>query len=128
MLVYARLLLLSRNNFMVEVELKDQQIPVSNFLRDLSGATNSSEVVINWDALGYLAEILPEVIALKGVQQRPDHHLEGDVWTHTLQVLKILNQQQPSASLNLKLAACQTPAHLCAMPFPAWPNTAWPPP
>lgn len=59
-------------------------------------------VIIRWDEDGNLKTILPEVIALKGVAQRPDYHLEGDVWTHTLRVLGHL---PAGASLDLRLAA-----------------------
>src|SRR2546426_668778 len=37
------------------------------------------------DRLGVLAAVLPEVAALKGVEQNPYHHL--DVFTHTLHVV-----------------------------------------
>lgn len=40
--------------------------------------------------LGTLAEILPEVAALRGVLQRPDFHGEGDVLTHTRLALEAL--------------------------------------
>jgi poly(A) polymerase len=33
------------------------------------------------DASGLLREVLPEVAALKGVEQPPEFHPEGDVWT-----------------------------------------------
>jgi poly(A) polymerase len=36
------------------------------------------------DRSGLLAEILPEVKAMQGVEQPPQYHPEGDVWTHTL--------------------------------------------
>ncbi len=49
------------------------------------------------DELGLLGELLPEVAALKGVAQPPEFHPEGDVWTHTLIMLELLNQ--PSATL-----------------------------
>jgi poly(A) polymerase len=39
---------------------------------------------------GLLAHVLPEVAALKGVEQSPDHHPEGDVFTHTLLLLEQL--------------------------------------
>ncbi len=42
------------------------------------------------DETGLLAEILPEVVTLKGVEQSPEHHPEGDVWTHTLLLLENL--------------------------------------
>jgi poly(A) polymerase len=46
-----------------------------------------------------LGDILPEVAAMKGVQQPPEYHPEGDVWTHTLMLLEQL--QQPSVTLAL---------------------------
>jgi poly(A) polymerase len=39
------------------------------------------------DRTGLLQEILPEVAAMKGVEQPPEFHPEGDVWTHTLLML-----------------------------------------
>jgi poly(A) polymerase len=35
------------------------------------------------DETGLLAEVLPEVAAMKGVEQPPQFHPEGDVWIHT---------------------------------------------
>jgi poly(A) polymerase len=49
------------------------------------------------DASGLLADILPEVAAMKGVEQPPEFHPEGDVWTHTLMMLDQL--RNPSATL-----------------------------
>ncbi|GIW40720.1 MAG: HDIG domain-containing protein [Candidatus Binatia bacterium] len=39
------------------------------------------------DRAGLLAPVLPEVAALKGVEQSPDYHPEGDVFTHTMLML-----------------------------------------
>lgn len=39
------------------------------------------------DATGLLEPLLPEVARMKGVQQPPEYHPEGDVWTHTLLML-----------------------------------------
>ncbi|HEY5055737.1 MAG TPA: HD domain-containing protein, partial [Acidobacteriaceae bacterium] len=39
------------------------------------------------DASGLLAQVLPEVTRLKGVEQPPQYHPEGDVWIHTLMLL-----------------------------------------
>jgi poly(A) polymerase len=39
------------------------------------------------DETGLLTEILPEVERMKGVEQPPQFHPEGDVWTHTLLLL-----------------------------------------
>ena len=40
--------------------------------------------------LGLLAEVLPEVVRLRGVAQPPEFHPEGDVWTHTMLLLENL--------------------------------------
>jgi poly(A) polymerase len=39
------------------------------------------------DATGLLAIVLPEIEAMKGVEQSPDFHPEGDVFAHTLLTL-----------------------------------------
>ena len=49
------------------------------------------------EASGLLGEILPEVAAMRGVEQPPRFHPEGDVWTHTLLVLDQL--EAPTAAL-----------------------------
>jgi putative nucleotidyltransferase with HDIG domain len=51
------------------------------------------------DGTGLLYEILPEIEAMKGVEQPPEFHPEGDVWTHTLIMLNGLHQ--PSLELAL---------------------------
>jgi tRNA nucleotidyltransferase/poly(A) polymerase len=35
-----------------------------------------------------LGQVLPEVAAMKGVEQPPQYHPEGDVWTHTLLMIE----------------------------------------
>jgi putative nucleotidyltransferase with HDIG domain len=40
------------------------------------------------DEAGLLQAVLPEVAAMKGVQQPPQYHPEGDVWTHTLMMIE----------------------------------------
>jgi poly(A) polymerase len=39
---------------------------------------------------GLLAEVLPEIERMKGVEQPPEYHPEGDVWVHTLMLLEQL--------------------------------------
>ena len=51
------------------------------------------------DQSGLLHEVLPEIEKLKGVEQPPQFHPEGDVWTHTLMMLDGLDH--PSISLAL---------------------------
>jgi poly(A) polymerase len=40
------------------------------------------------DETGLLLQVLPEIHAMKGVQQPPQYHPEGDVWIHTLLMLE----------------------------------------
>ncbi len=61
-----------------------------------SGARRGLELL---DSSGLLREILPEVAAMKGVEQPPEFHPEGDVWTHTL--IMIDGLRNPSAPLAL---------------------------
>ena len=49
------------------------------------------------DRSGLLQDVLPEVAAMKGVQQPPEFHPEGDVWTHTLIMLAGL--REPATTL-----------------------------
>jgi len=51
------------------------------------------------DQSGLLAAILPEVAAMKGVEQSPDYHPEGDVFVHTLGLLAQL--ELPTETLAL---------------------------
>ncbi len=43
------------------------------------------------DESGLLPHVLPEVAAMKGVEQPPEWHPEGDVWVHTLLLLQKLD-------------------------------------
>lgn len=51
------------------------------------------------DRTDLLADILPEVAAMKGVAQPPEFHPEGDVWTHTLLMLEKLGHGPPTLAL-----------------------------
>jgi poly(A) polymerase len=42
------------------------------------------------DESGLMAEVLPEILALKGCEQPPDFHPEGDVFVHTRLMLALL--------------------------------------
>ena len=48
------------------------------------------------DAVGLLEEVLPEIAAMKGVEQPPQYHPEGDVWVHTLLMLDGLPKDAPA--------------------------------
>ena len=43
------------------------------------------------DEAGLLKVLLPEIEAMKGVEQSPDHHPEGDVFIHTMLTLSYLD-------------------------------------
>jgi len=47
------------------------------------------------DEAGLLTDILPEIAAMRGVEQPPEFHPEGDVWTHTLLMLERLPPNPP---------------------------------
>lgn len=55
------------------------------------------------DATGLLEEILPEIAAMKGVEQPPEYHPEGDVWTHTLMMLDGLRDPSPALAMGVLL-------------------------
>jgi poly(A) polymerase len=54
------------------------------------------------DETGLLKELLPEVARMKGVEQPPQFHPEGDVWVHTLMLLE---QLEPDCSMTLAWGA-----------------------
>ncbi len=55
------------------------------------------------DTTGLLPEVLPEIAAMKGVEQSPEYHPEGDVFVHTLLLLEKL-QPGGSGSISKTLA------------------------
>jgi poly(A) polymerase len=54
-------------------------------------------------ASGLLVDVLPEVAALRGVEQPAEFHPEGDVWTHTLIMLEGLREPSPTLALGVLL-------------------------
>lgn len=55
------------------------------------------------DETGLLQAILPEVAAMKGVEQPPQFHPEGDVWVHTLLMLEGLRSPTPTQAFGVLL-------------------------
>ncbi len=55
-------------------------------------ARNAFELL---DSTGLLQQVLPEAVRMKGVEQPPQFHPEGDVWTHTLLLLEKLPPSCP---------------------------------
>ncbi len=79
-----------------------------------AGARRGFELL---DQTGLLAQVLPEVSALHGVEQSPDYHPEGDVFTHTLLLLEHL--ESPSETLALGALLHDVAKPPCAMRTPA---------
>lgn len=62
------------------------------------------------DESGVLMHVLPEVAALKGVEQSSDQHPEGDVFTHTLLLLEQIEAPAESLALGALLHDIGKPA------------------
>lgn len=55
------------------------------------------------DKLGLLQEVLPEIPRMKGVEQPPEFHPEGDVWIHTMLMLDMLERPSPELAFGVLL-------------------------
>jgi poly(A) polymerase len=65
------------------------------------------------DETGLLAEVLPEIARMKGVEQPPQFHPEGDVWTHTRCCCSNNSTPLPAdPGLGRAAARCGQAAHL----------------
>jgi poly(A) polymerase len=62
------------------------------------------------DSTGMLEDVLPEVAAMKGVEQPPEYHPEGDVWKHTLLLLEQLDRPSTTLALGALLHDVGKPA------------------
>jgi len=57
---------------------------------------NARQAFLLLDESGLLKEVLPEISAMKGVEQPPQFHPEGDVFVHTLLLLDKLPHSAPA--------------------------------
>jgi poly(A) polymerase len=66
---------------------------------------------------GLLDVLLPEVTAMRGIPQPPEYHPEGDVWQHTLLVLKFIDRTKNGKSrpANSQMTALEYPGSTLAM-------------
>lgn len=60
-------------------------------------AARAGDALVMLDTLGLLAVVLPEIAAMKGVEQPPEFHPEGDVFQHTVLMLNAM----PAGNLRL---------------------------
>ncbi len=66
---------------------------------------------------GLLVRILPEILAMQGVEQPPEFHPEGDVWIHTLLALEGLpDEVSPELALGTLLHDVGKPPTFCRAP------------
>jgi poly(A) polymerase len=99
----------SRLGFTIEPQTWQSMVALAPTLAAVSGERQRDELTAMLvhpaasralrllDQSGLLSVCLPEVAALKGVDQDPVHHPEGDVWTHTLLCLDNLDLRVPTA-------------------------------
>jgi poly(A) polymerase len=66
------------------------------------GARRGFEIL---DETGLLPEIFPEVARMKGAEQTPDYHPEGDVFAHTLLILEQISNLKSQISETLAYGA-----------------------
>ncbi len=60
-----------------------------------------AESIMLLDEVGLLEVILPEVVAMKGVKQPEEFHPEGDVWEHTMIMLRKMSNPSPSLAMGV---------------------------
>jgi poly(A) polymerase len=107
--------LAARLNYDIESETEAAIVRLHPLIRDVApervrdelvriltegGAQRGFELL---DRTGLLQELLPEVADMKGVEQPPDYHPEGDVWTHTLKMLGQLHGSSATLALGVLL-------------------------
>jgi putative nucleotidyltransferase with HDIG domain len=61
------------------------------------------------DATGLLEYLLPEVKRYQGVEQPPQYHPEGDVWTHTMLMLEGMREPSVTLAWGVLLHDCGKP-------------------
>ncbi len=69
------------------------QVSAERIREELLKTLHSPDRVRGWDLLdrsGLLRQIIPELEKLKGCEQPPQFHPEGDVWVHTRLMLSLL--------------------------------------
>jgi poly(A) polymerase len=72
-------------------------------IRTLCESARPGDAVRELDAVGLLEHILPEVRAMKGVEQPPQFHPEGDVFEHTILMLNTMRDPSPTLALAVLL-------------------------
>jgi len=74
----------------------------AELIKMLTGA-NAGKAVRLLSSTGLMAHLLPEIEAMRGCQQPPNYHPEGDVFTHTCLMLDLAERPSPALALALLL-------------------------
>ncbi|MCH8528446.1 MAG: CCA tRNA nucleotidyltransferase [Kiritimatiellae bacterium] len=82
----------------------------TEFVRLLTESARAGDAVELLDRCGLLEQILPEFLDLRGCEQPPEWHPEGDVWTHTVMMLNELTCPSPRLALAVLLHDIGKPA------------------
>jgi len=85
-----------RNNASKLSEISAERIH-GELTRILTESQRPGDSIVLMDDLHLLGVILPEIITMKGQEQPPEFHPEGDVFSHTMNMLNMM--QNPSAQL-----------------------------
>jgi poly(A) polymerase len=89
-----------------QVSMERIRDEISRILTE-GGARRGFELL---DETGLLKVLLPEIKTLQGIEQSPQHHPEGDVWTHTLIMLSKLENPELTLALGTLLHDVGKPA------------------
>ncbi len=76
-----------------------QQVSAERIAQELTKMLTEGAARLAFELLDetwLLGQILPEICALRGVEQPPQYHPEGDVWTHTMLMLEGLEAGCPA--------------------------------
>ena len=66
-------------------------------------SVRAGDALVLLDEVGLLSVALPEVAAMKGVEQPPEFHPEGDVFRHTVLMLNALHTDDPRLAWSVLL-------------------------
>ena len=79
-------------------------------IRILTESKKPGQAIELMQRTGLLAVLLPEIVALQGVDQPPEYHPEGDVYRHTVIMLDHLDRPTPELALSVLLHDIGKPA------------------
>lgn len=74
-------------------------------LDKIIGVRKLHEAIPLMDEVGLLSKVLPEMAALKGIEQDPLSHSEGDAFVHTLLTIENMEKNHPDVDPSALLAA-----------------------